>query len=62
MNISGSTTSFLSAPELTVTFGLGGAQKVDKLTITWPSGQVDTFKDIQPRQQLTATEGGALTP
>jgi hypothetical protein len=52
-----SSASFLSCSELTVTFGLGKAEKVDKLTITWPSGTVDTYIDVKPRQVLQASEG-----
>ncbi len=49
--------SFLSAPELTLTFGLGQSSFVDKLTITWPSGQVDTYTHVPANQTLIATEG-----
>ncbi len=34
------TRSYLSQVELPVTFGLGASTQVDKLTITWPDGQV----------------------
>ena len=51
--------SFLSASELTLTFGLGKLTRVDILTITWPSGQVDTYRDVPANQVLTATEGAA---
>jgi ASPIC/UnbV protein len=30
--------------EFPLTFGLGNAQKVDELTITWPSGKATTLK------------------
>jgi enediyne biosynthesis protein E4 len=33
------THSYLSQVELPVTFGLGDAQQVDKLTVTWPNGR-----------------------
>src|SRR5262249_55411753 len=49
--------SFLSASELTLTFGLGKASKVDRLTITWPSGQVDTVTNVPANQTLTVREG-----
>lgn len=51
------TSSFLSCSELTVTFGLGPLTKADKLTITWPSGQVDTYVNPPTNQTLTAKEG-----
>jgi hypothetical protein len=31
---------YLSQVELPVTFGLGKANRIDELTITWPGGQV----------------------
>ncbi len=54
-----SAASFLSSSELTVTFGLGKAAQVDHLTITWPSGQVDTYSNVAANQVLTAVEGKA---
>ncbi len=49
--------SFLSCSELTVTFGLGKLDKVNKLTITWPSGTITTLYDVKSNQILTVTEG-----
>jgi enediyne biosynthesis protein E4 len=54
--------SFLSASEQVVTFGLGAGSKIDKLVITWPSGQADTFTDIPRNSQITAVEGQPPTP
>jgi len=34
------TRSYLSQSELPVTFGLGGASRVDEVTIAWPDGKV----------------------
>ncbi len=42
--------SYLSSVELPLTFGLGKADKVDELTITWPSGKVTTLKDLKANQ------------
>ena len=49
--------SYLSASELTVTFGLGSAVSVDRLTITWPSGQIDSYAHFKPDRVLVAREG-----
>ena len=38
-------------------FGLGDATVVDSLSIVWPSGQVDTYTNIDADQFLIATEG-----
>jgi hypothetical protein len=40
--------SYLSAPEKTLTFGLGGAAKMDSLEIRWPDGTRETRRDIAP--------------
>jgi hypothetical protein len=38
--------SYLSAPEKTLTFGLGGASKIDSLEIRWPDGSRETRTDV----------------
>ena len=45
---------------LPVEFGLGKINKVDSLVIKWPSGIVDTYRDIQPNQYLIARENEEL--
>ena len=42
--------------EFPLTFGLGNAQKVDELTITWPSGKVTTLKDLKADQIYQVNE------
>ena len=37
-------------------FGLGPAQTVDRLTIRWPSGTIQTLIDIPASQRITVTE------
>ena len=37
-------------------FGLGDATKVDTLRIEWPSGAVQEFQNVTPKQTLTITE------
>jgi len=44
-----------------VHFGLGKADKVDVLEIRWPSGQVDTLKDIKVNQLIYVKEGAGIT-
>jgi len=39
-----------------VHFGLGAAKSVDELEIRWPSGTVQTIKNIQPDQILRIKE------
>jgi enediyne biosynthesis protein E4 len=38
--------SYLSAPEKTLTFGLGGARAIDRLEIRWPDGRRETHEGI----------------
>ncbi|HEY4660733.1 MAG TPA: CRTAC1 family protein [Terriglobales bacterium] len=48
---------YFSQSDLRVHFGLGKAQKVDLVEIRWPSGQVDTVKDLPVNQLVTFKEG-----
>jgi hypothetical protein len=52
--------SYLSQNDLRIHFGLGKAEKVDLLEIRWPSGQVDTLKDIKPNQLIFVKEGQGI--
>jgi len=52
---------YFSQNDLRVHFGLGKAQKVDMLEIRWPSGQVDTLKDVKPNQLIYVKEGQGIT-
>jgi len=48
--------SYLSSVELPLTFGLGKADKVDELNITWPSAKVTTLKDLKANQIYQVNE------
>jgi len=48
--------SYLSSVELPLTFGIGKADKVDELTITWPSGKVTTLKGLKANQVYQVDE------
>ena len=52
--------SYISQNDLRVHFGLGKAEKVDLLEIRWPSGQVDTLKDVKPNQVIFVKEGSGI--
>lgn len=45
--------SYLSDSERRLTFGLGAATHVNRLTIRWPSGQQQALKDVAANQCLT---------
>ena len=51
---------YFSQSDLRVHFGLGKAEKVDSLEIHWPSGQVDTIKNIKPNQVIYVKEGDGI--
>ena len=53
--------SYYSQNDLRVHFGVGLNQKVKTVEIRWPSGQVDTLKDVPVNQILTVKEGGTKT-
>ncbi len=53
--------SYLSASELVLTFGLAQHEKVENIEIKWPSGQVDRLTNISGGQTIVATEGKGIT-
>jgi len=52
---------YISQSDLRVHFGLGKAEKVDVLEMHWPSGQVDTLKDVKVNQLIYVKEGEGIT-
>jgi len=53
--------SYLSASELVLTFGLGQSEKVDSLEVRWPSGQTDKLSNVTAGQTITVTESKGQT-
>ena len=51
---------YFSQNDLRVHFGIGKAERVDVLEIHWPSGQVDTLKDVKANQLIYVKEGAGL--
>ena len=51
---------YFSQNDLRVHFGIGKAEKVDLLEIKWPSGAVETLKDIKPNQVIYVKEGEGI--
>jgi len=49
--------SYLSQSDQRLHFGLGPNRKIDRLIIHWPSGVVDSLKDIPANQQVVVEEG-----
>jgi enediyne biosynthesis protein E4 len=52
--------SYCSQSELPVTFGLGKAEKVTTVEITWPGGHVDTLADVNANQSIVVQEGKGI--
>jgi hypothetical protein len=53
--------SYLSASELVLTFGLARQDKANKIEIRWPSGQIDWLSNVAAGQTITVTEGKGIT-
>jgi enediyne biosynthesis protein E4 len=53
--------SYLSASELVLTFGLAQREKAETIEIRWPSGQVDRLPNTSAAQTITVTEGKGIT-
>ncbi len=51
---------YFSQNDLRVHFGVGKAEKVELLEIRWPSGFVETLKDIKPNQVIFVKEGEGI--
>ena len=53
--------SYISQNDLRIHFGLGRALKVEVLEIRWPSGHIDTLKDVKANQLIFVKEGEGIT-
>jgi hypothetical protein len=49
--------SFLSASDPRLHFGVGPATRIDRLEIHWPSGRVDSFRDLDADRGYRLREG-----
>jgi hypothetical protein len=54
--------SYLSQNDLRVHFGLGAATKIETVEVRWPSGAVDTVKDLEANQFYAVQEGKGIIP
>jgi len=55
-------TSYMSASDPRIHFGLGKRTKIASLEITWPSGQVDRLTNVTPDQIIAVKEGTGIIP
>jgi enediyne biosynthesis protein E4 len=61
MQMMRSGSSYLSASELVLTFGLAQHDKADAIEVRWPSGQVDHLSNVPASQTIIVTEGKGIT-
>ena len=54
--------SYLSQNDLRVHFGLAAAAKVDSVEIHWPSGAIETIKDLSSDKFYSVLEGKGVVP
>jgi enediyne biosynthesis protein E4 len=55
-------TSYMSASDPRIHFGLGKRTKIDSLVITWPSGRVDKLTDVPVDKIVAVKEGTGIVP
>jgi hypothetical protein len=55
-------TSYMSASDPRIHFGLGKRAKIDSLAITWPSGQVDKLTNVPVDAIIAVKEGAGIVP
>jgi hypothetical protein len=55
-------TSYMSASDPRLHFGLGKIPKIDSLVITWPSGQIDKLTNVPIDSIIAVKEGGGIVP
>lgn len=55
-------TSYMSASDPRIHFGLGKRNKIDSLQITWPSGQVDKLTNVPIDTIVAIKEGAGIVP
>jgi hypothetical protein len=55
-------TSYMSASDPRIHFGLGRRTKVDSLEITWPSGQMDRLRNVPVDRIIAVKEGTGIVP
>jgi hypothetical protein len=52
-------TSYCSASDPRLLFGLGSIRRVDEVEVTWPSGAISIIKNVRTDQYLTIKEDAA---
>jgi hypothetical protein len=55
-------TSYMSANDPRIHFGLGKHTKIDSLAVTWPSGQIDRLTNVPIDSIIAVREGQGIVP
>jgi hypothetical protein len=55
-------TSYMSASDPRIHFGLGKRSKIESLVITWPSGRVDKLTNLPVDKIIAVKEGAGIVP
>jgi hypothetical protein len=53
-------TSYMSASDPRIHFGLGKRNRISSLEVTWPSGHVDRLTDVPVDQIIAVKEGAGI--
>jgi hypothetical protein len=53
--------SYLGQNDLRVHVGLAEATRIDRIDVRWPTGDVETIRDVAADQIVTITEGKGIT-
>ena len=56
-----SQSSYISQSDLRVHFGLGKAERVEKFSVHWPSGEKEEFPGVAANQRYLLVEGAGET-
>src|SRR6267142_229652 len=54
--------SYLSQNDLRVHFGLNAAKKIETVEIRWPSGKIETLRDLDVDKFYSVLEGQGIVP
>jgi hypothetical protein len=54
--------SYISQSDFRLHFGLGLAEKIESLEVRWPSGKVETFKNLAADRFYALLEGEGIVP
>ena len=54
--------SYQASNERKLTFGLGNLERIDRLTVEWPSGLTQEFADLPVSRRYVLVEGSEILP